>query len=154
MVYPQAQAQLKAAQPQIAIATDKVTEEERAAQNYKTAVDLAQAAKLSQKTNKLAQAVVQWNQSVVAIQSVPQTSSVYSQAKPLAIEYTKSFQQAEAQLKAEQQIALANKDLQRTCAGNPQICTYTVTNKGIVVRLLSIYTQDLTANRNCRIDSR
>ncbi len=142
-VYPQAQVQLKAAQPKIAIAADKVAEEERAAQNYKNAIALAQAAKLSQKTNKLAQAVGQWNQSVVAIQSVPQTSSIYSQAQPLAIEYTKSFQQAEAQLKALQQIALANKDLQRTCTGNPQICTYTVTNKGIVVRLLSIYTQTL-----------
>ena len=97
--YPQAQTQLKSAQPKIAIVTDKVGEEERAAKNYKNAVDLAQAAKQSQKTNKLAQAVVQWNQSVVAIQSIPQTSTMYTQAQPLVLEYTKSFQQAESNSK-------------------------------------------------------
>ncbi len=142
-IYATAQEKLKFAQPQIAIATDKVAEEERAAQNYQNAVKLAQAAKLSQQTNNLPQAVIQWNQSVGAIQSVPQTSTVYDRAKPLMLEYTRSFQQAQSQLKADRQMGLANKDLQRTCTGNPQICSYTVTNKGIVVRLMSIYTQTL-----------
>jgi hypothetical protein len=141
--YPQAQAQLKSAQPKMTIATDKVGEEERAVQNYQNAVNLAQAAQLSQKSNKLDQAVVQWNQAVVAIQSVPQTSTAYDRAKPLVGEYTKNFQQAQSQLKAVRQIAQANQDLQRTCTGNPQICSYTVTRKGIVVRLMSIYTQTL-----------
>jgi hypothetical protein len=140
-VYPQAQDLLKSAQPQISTAQDKVLEEDKATQNYQTAVKLAQAAKLSQKNNQLAQALFQWNQSVVAIQSIPQNSAVYTQAKPLVFEYTKSFQQVENQLKTTQKLALANQDLQRTCAGNPQICTYTVSNKSIVVRLMSLYTQ-------------
>jgi hypothetical protein len=38
---------------------------------------------------------------------------------------------------------MANRDLQRTCTGNPQICSYTVTNKAIVVRLTPLYTQTL-----------
>ena len=130
-------------QPQMSIAQDKVIEEDKATQNYQTAVKLAQAAKLSQKNNQLAQSVSQWNQSVVAIQSIPQHSAIYTQAKPLVFEYTKNFQQVEEQLKTTQKIALANKDLQRTCAGNPQICTHTVSNKAIVVRLMSLYTQTL-----------
>jgi hypothetical protein len=142
-VYAQSQELLKSYQPQISIATDKVLEEDKATQNYQTAVKLAQAAKLSQKNSQLAQAVSQWNQSVVAIQSIPQNSAVYPQAKPLVVEYTKNFQQTEEQLKTTQKIALANKDLQRTCGGNPQICSYTVTNKAIVVRLMSLYTQTL-----------
>ena len=142
-VYPQAQALIKSSQPQIATAQDKVLEEDTANQNYNQAVKLAQSAKLSQKNNQLSQALSQWNQSVVAIQSVPQTSAVYTQAKPLVLEYTKSFQQLENQLKTTQKIALANKDLQRTCSGSPQICTYTVSNKIIVVRLMSLYTQTL-----------
>jgi hypothetical protein len=140
-VYTQAQAVLKSAQPQIATAQEKVIEEEKATQNYQTAVKLAVAAKLAQKNNQLAQAVSQWNQSVVAIQSIPQTSALYPQAKPLVLEYTKSFQQVEIQLKNNQKVAIANRDLQRTCAGNPQICSYTVSNKSIVVRLMSLYTQ-------------
>jgi hypothetical protein len=142
-VYPQAQELLKSYQPKITAVREKVLEEDKATKNYQAATKLAQAAKLSQKNNQLAQAVSQWNQSVVAIQSIPKTSAVYSQAQPLVSEYTKSFQQAEEQLKTTQQVALANKDLQRTCAGSPQICTYTVSNKAIVVRLMSLYTQTL-----------
>jgi hypothetical protein len=141
--YAQAQAALKTAQPQIATAQEKVIEEQKANQNYQTAVKLAQAAKLAQKNNQLAQAFLQWNQSVVAIQSIPPTSAVYTQAKPLVFEYTKSFQQVENQLKDTQKIAMATRDLQRTCGGDPQICTYTVSNKSIVVRLMSLYTQTI-----------
>jgi hypothetical protein len=140
-VYPQAQELLKSKQPLIATAQEKVVEEDKAAQNYQTAVKLAAAAKLSQKNNQLPQAVSQWNQAVVAIQSIPQNSTVYNQAKPLVFEYTKSFQKVESQLKNTQTIATATKDLQRTCAGNPQICSFTVSAKTIVVRLMPLYTQ-------------
>jgi hypothetical protein len=142
--YGQAQELLKSYQTKITAAQEKVVEEDKAAQNYQLAVKLAQSAKLSQKSDKLAQAVSEWNQSVVAIQSVPQHSVIYAQAKPLAFEYTKSFQQTEEKLKTTQKIGLANKDLQRTCAGSPQICTYTINNKAIVVRLMSLYTQTLS----------
>jgi hypothetical protein len=142
--YSQAQELLKSYQAKIANAQEKVLEEDKAAQNYQTAIKLAEAAKLSQKNNQLDRAVAEWNQSVVAIQSVPQNSVVYNQAKPLVPEYTKNFQQADAKLKNTQKINLATKDLQRTCAGNPQICTYTISNKAIIVRLMSLYTQTLT----------
>lgn len=141
--YPRAQELLKSKQPLIATAQEKVVEEDKAAQNYQTAVKLAQAAKLSQKNNQLPQAVSQWNQAVVAIQSIPQNSTIYSQAKPLVFEYTKSFQKVESQLKNTQTISTATKDLQRTCAGNPQICSFTVSAKTIVVRLMPLYTQTL-----------
>ena len=141
--YVQAQALLKSYQPQISTAQDKVIEEDKATQNYQKAVKFAQSAKLAQKNNQLPQALSQWNQSVVAIQSIPQNTDVYTQAKPLVSEYTKNFQQVENKLKTTQKIALANKDLQRTCAGDPQICTYTVNNKTIVVRLMSLYAQTL-----------
>jgi hypothetical protein len=142
--YGQAQELLKSYQSKISSAQEKVLEEDKAAQNYQTAIKLAEAAKLSQQNNQLDRAVAEWNQSVVAIQSVPQNSVVYNQAKPLVLEYSKNFQQADAKLKNTQKISLANKDLQRTCAGNPQICTYTISNKAIIVRLMSLYTQTLT----------
>jgi hypothetical protein len=142
--YGQAQELLKSYQAKITTAQEKVLEEDKAAQNYQLAVKLADAAKVSQKNKKLAEAVSEWNQSVVAIQSVPQNSVLYAQAKPLVFEYTKNFQQAETKLKTTQKISLANKDLQRTCAGSPQICTYAINNKSIVVRLMSLYTQTLS----------
>jgi hypothetical protein len=142
-VYPQAQAVLKSVQPQMTAAQEKVGEEDKANQNYNKAVRLAQSAKLLQKNNQLDRSLAEWNQAVVAIQSIPPTSSTYTQAKPLIAEYTKSFQQVETQFKTVQRINLANRDLQRTCAGNPQICSYAVSNKAIVVRLTPLYTQTL-----------
>jgi hypothetical protein len=141
--YQAAQVQLKAVQPQITTTQNRVVAEEKATKNYTEAIDLARSAKLAQKNNKLSQAVGQWNQSIVMMQSIPQNSTVYGRAKPLAAEYTKNFQQVNEQLKNNQTVTQANKDLQRTCAGSPQICTYTVTNKGIVVRLMSLYTQTI-----------
>ena len=139
--YPQAQTLLKSYQPQIAIAQEKVQAEDNAAKNYALAIKSAESAKLAQKNSQLPQAVEFWNKAVVAIQSVPKTSDIYSQANPLVIEYTKTFQQVEEQLKTSQKIAQATKDLQQTCTGEPQICSYTVTAKNITVRLMPLYTQ-------------
>lgn len=141
--YPQAQLLLKSAQPQLATARTKLAEEEQAAKNYQNALSLAQAAKQAQQNRQLDRAVTAWSQSVAALQSIPQTAEVSAQAKPLVTEYTKNFQQAEAQLKTERKLVQASKDLQRTCAGTPQICTFTVTDKGLDVRLLPLYTQTL-----------
>jgi hypothetical protein len=139
IVYPQAQEILKATQTQILTATEKFQEETKATQNYDLAVKSATEAKLAEKNNRLAGAVDRWNQAAIAIQSIPQTSTVFDRAKPLVLEYTKSFQRAEEQLKNTERIAIANRDLQRTCAGNPQICTYTVTAKGIAVHFTPLY---------------
>jgi hypothetical protein len=141
--YPEAQVQLKSAQPQITTANNKVLAEQKVTQNYKAAIELAQSAKQAQKNDKLSQAVTEWNQAIVMMQGIPQQSAVYGQAKALAAEYTKNFQQVNDQLKNSKTVSLATKDLQKTCAGSPQICTYTVTNKGIVVRLMSLYTQTI-----------
>ncbi len=139
IAYPQAQAILTTDRPQIEIATEKVQTEEKATQDYNNAVKFATEAKLADKNNRPLIAVNRWNQAVVAIQNIPETSTVYDRAKPLVFEYTKSFQRAEEQLKVNERIALSTKDLQSTCAGNPQICTYTVTAKGIVVRFTPLY---------------
>jgi hypothetical protein len=142
-IYPQAQALLKSVQPQMTAVQEKVGEEAKATQNYNQAVKLARSAQLLQKNNQLDRSLSEWNQAVVAIQSIPPTSSIYTQAKPLIADYTKNFQQVETQFKTVQRLAMANRDLQRTCAGNPQICSYAVTNKAIVVRLTPLYAQTL-----------
>ena len=143
VAYSSAQTLLKSSQPQITIAKEKVQQEDKATQNYNNAIKLARSAQLAQKNNQLAQAVAQWNQAVVAIQSVPKDSVVYTQAKPLMLDYAKSFQQAEEQLKNTDTIAFATKNLQQSCTGTREICSYTVTNKGIIVRLTPLYAQTL-----------
>ncbi len=141
--YSQAQILLKSAQPQLATARTKLAAEEKAAKSYQNALSLAQAAKQAQQNRQLDRAVTAWSQSVTALQSIPQTAEVSAQAQPLVTEYTKNFQQAQAQLNTERKLVQASKDLQRTCAGTPQICTFTVTDRGLDVRLLPLYTQTL-----------
>jgi hypothetical protein len=152
IAYTQAQELLKTDRPQIAAASEKVAEETKATQNYNIAIKSASDAKLAQRNNQLQVAVQQWNQAVVAIQSIPPTSSVFPQAKPLVFEYTKSFQRAEEQLKTGEKTVRANEDLQRTCAGTPQICTYTVTNKEIIVRFTPLYSNTVMQTANTALD--
>jgi hypothetical protein len=152
IVYSQAQELLKTTRPQMTTATEKVEEETKATQNYNIAIKSATDAKLSQKNNQLPLAVQQWNQAVVAIQSIPQTSAVFDRSKPLVFEYTKSFQRAEEQLKAGEKTVRATQDLQRTCAGTPQICTYTVTNKEIIVRFTPLYSNTVMQTAKSALD--
>jgi hypothetical protein len=152
IAYTQAQELLKTHRPQIIIATEKVAEETNATQNYDLAIKSATDAKLAQKNNQLPLAVQRWNQAVVAIQSIPQTSTVFDRAKPLVFEYTKSFQRAEEQFKAGEKTALATQDLQRTCAGTPQICTYVVTNKEIIVRFTPLYSNTVMQTAKTALD--
>jgi hypothetical protein len=141
--YTQAQSLQKSYRSSMSISQQKVKEEEAANQNYTLAVRSAQAAKTAQNERKLDLAVVEWNKSVTAIQSIPQTSTIYGQAKPLVLEYTRSFQQAESELKNTKKIGQATKDLQRTCGGSLQICSFTVSDREIIVRLLPLYTQQV-----------
>jgi hypothetical protein len=152
IAYTQAQELLKVDRPQIAAASEKVAEETKATQNYNIAIKSATDAKLAQKNNQLPAAVQQWNQAVVAIQSIPPTSAVFTQAKPLVFEYTKSFQRAEEQLKTGEKTSRANLDLQRTCTGTPQICTYIVTNKEIVVRFTPLYSNTVMQTAKTALD--
>ncbi len=152
IAYTQAQELLRTARPQITVATEKVAEETKATQNYNIAIKSATDAKLAQKNNQLPVAVQQWNQAVVAIQSIPQTSTVFNLAKPLVFEYTKSFQRAEEQLKNGEKTVRATQDLQRTCAGTPQICTYIVTNKEIIVRFTPLYSSTVMQTANTALD--
>jgi hypothetical protein len=152
IAYNQAQELLKADRPQIAVARDKVAEETKATQNYNIAIKSATDAKLAQQKNQLPLAVQQWNQAVVAIQSIPQTSSVFDRAKPLVFEYTKNFQRAEEQLKNGEKMVRATQDLQRTCAGTPQICTYTITKKEIIVRFTPLYSSTVMQTAKTALD--
>ncbi len=152
IAYTQAQELLKTDRPQIALATEKLAEETKANQDYNLAVKSATDAKLAQKNNQLPLAVQQWNQAVVAIQSIPQTSTVFDRAKPLVFEYTKNFQRVEDQLKTGERTARANQDLQRTCAGTPQICTYTVTSKEIIVRFTPLYSSTVMQTAKTALD--
>jgi hypothetical protein len=152
IAYTQAQELLKVDRPQMAAANEKFQEETKAAQNYDLAVKSATDAKLAQKNNQLPVAVQRWNQAVVAIQSIPQTSVVFARAKPLVFEYTKSFQRAEEQLKTGEKTARANQDLQRTCSGTPQICTYSVTTKEIIVRFTPLYSNTVMQTAKTALD--
>jgi hypothetical protein len=152
IAYTQAQELLKTDLPQIAAASEKVAEETKATQNYNIAIKSATDAKLAQKNNQLSVAVQQWNQAVIAIQSIPPTSAVFTQAKSLVFEYTKSFQRAEEQLKTGEKTVRATQDLQRTCAGTPQICTYIVTNKEIIVRFTPLYSNTVMQTAKSALD--
>jgi hypothetical protein len=146
-VYGEAQQLLRMYQPKLIMARDRATKEELAARAYIKAVETAKLAENSQQQNQLQVATTQWQQAVNALQVIPTASSYYNQAQALISPYTTALQQVQIQ----QQSATSNlnrtrRDLEKTCQGKVQICTFTVDDKIVNVRITHNYEQIIQSN--------
>jgi translation elongation factor P/translation initiation factor 5A len=157
-VYQEAQQLLRLYQPRLIMARERLTKEELAARAYIKAVETAKLAESSQQQNQWQVATTQWQQAVNALQVIPTTSSYYNQAQAIISPYTTALQQA----KSQQQTVVSNltqtrSDLEKTCRGKVRICTFTVDDKIVNVRITRDYEQVLQSNftnmNNSNIDS-
>jgi hypothetical protein len=146
-VYQEAQQLLRLYQPRLIMASDLATKEELAARAYIKAVETAKLAENSQQQNQWQVATTQWQQAVNALQVIPTSSSYHNQAQTLISPYTTALQQAQLQ----QQTVVSNltqtrSDLEKTCRGKVRICTFTVDDKIVNVRITRDYEKALQSN--------
>lgn len=146
-VYGEAQQLLRIYQPKLIMARDRATKEELAARAYIKAIETAKIAENSQQQNQWQVATTQWQQAVNALQVIPTASTYYNQAQALISPYTTALQQAQLQ----QQSTVSNlnqtrSDLEKTCQGKVRICTFTVDDKIVNVRITRDYEQVLQSN--------
>ncbi|MDJ0735313.1 MAG: hypothetical protein QNJ47_14860 [Nostocaceae cyanobacterium] len=146
--YSEAQQLLDEYKPKLANARVKATKELLASKTYNQAVSAANSAKAYEKQNQWSAAVANWNQAVSAVKRVASDSFYYRQAQPLLESYTKSLKQAEQQLNIYTRIQQARTDLVKTCSNNIRICTYTVTQQAIAVRITPEYARAISVNSN------
>lgn len=139
MAYKEAQDLLLDYRPKLATARDRRAREQISANSYNQAVSLASLAQRLEQQGQWSQAVATWRQAATSASQVPSETFYYNQTQPLIDAYANSIKQAEANLKIALVLQKGRLDLNRTCAGAPRICNFTVANDGIKVYLTPAY---------------
>jgi hypothetical protein len=132
-------------QPRLARTETRKVQEALSAKAYNAAIVAAQKAQSAEQQNLWFQAVTNWRDAVNAINQVPSNTFFYNQSQPLVSSYNSALKQAEEKL----QIAVTQqrtfKDLRRVCAGPPTICSYSITDTHLKLKLTPVYEQTIFA---------
>jgi hypothetical protein len=139
--YEEAQELLALYLPKLANARDRKTQEQISANAYNQGVRLAQLATDSQSDKQWSVALVHWRNALTYVNQVPKETYYYTKAQSLVEPYRGALKQAQNQLQLAVKLQQARRDLNQTCSGTPKICTYTIDNQMIKVRLTPAYVQ-------------
>ena len=133
-------------QPKIIVARDRAKKEQLAATSYQQAIKAANQAKAYRHQNQWQGAVKSWEQAVQSVKQVGQDTSYFNQAEPLIETYTASLKQAQEQFQLYGDLTQTRAELNSTCTSTIKICTFTIKNQKISVRLTPKYDRLLQAN--------
>ena len=142
--------------PKMASARDRKTQEQISANAYKQGLRFAQLAKESQANNQWSMALSHWRNAVTYMNQVPSDTFYSRKAQSLVASYKGGLKQAQEQLQTLAKLQQARSDLKQTCSGKPQVCSYTINNDVIQVRLTPTYTRmvkQTSLSANSRGDS-
>ncbi|NET51493.1 MAG: hypothetical protein F6K09_23080 [Merismopedia sp. SIO2A8] len=125
----------------MALARDRKTQEQIAANAYNQGVRLAKLAQDAQKNQQWSTAVINWRNALTYVNQVPNNTFYYAKAQSLIDSYQESFEQAQAKLEVVIRTQQAREDLNRICFGGTQVCSYSISNNVIKVKLTRNYMQ-------------
>ncbi len=135
--YAEAQTLKKLYEPQILVVNAKLEKEKVSGDFSQKSETAAQVAKKFQKDQKLDESLSQWNNAIALLQKIPTDSIYQASAQKRIPEYNAAMQKVVATKNQVQ----ADKDMKQTCEGKPQVCSYKIADKAIMVKLLPAYTQ-------------
>jgi len=141
MAYAEAEQLLALYQPKLTEANTRRGQEEVAASAYDEAVRLGKQARVMEQENQWSRAVSYWQDALNQARRVPSGTAYHTQVQPLITNYTSALKQAQDNLQRATAAQSAKPDLDRTCAGNPRICTYTLSPEAIRVQFTPAYDQ-------------
>ncbi|WP_445635150.1 hypothetical protein NSTC745_07077 [Nostoc sp. DSM 114161] len=150
--YEEAQNLLLEYKPKLVTARDRATKEQLAARTYQQAVSTANQAKVYQQQNQWQAAATYWEQALETAKKVSQDSLYYTQAQSLIEPYSTALKQAQEKLQVVSDLQQTRIDLEKTCVNGIRICTFSMDNAGIIVRLTREYDQ-LRQNTSANPDS-
>ena len=122
-------------------ARDRATKERLAVKTYQQAVSSAMQAKVYEQQNQWQAAATYWDQALETAKKVSQDSLYYTQAKSLLEPYSAALKQAQEKLQVVSSLQQTRTDLDKTCINGIQICTFSIDNTRIIVRLTPEYDQ-------------
>ena len=124
-------------------ASDRTQQEQIAQRFFDQANKSANAAQKFGSENQWALAISNWQNALDYVQQVQPNTSAAARTPNLLQSYGNSLKQAQANLNLVNIRQKAKVDLDRTCNGNPPICTYEMVDNLIRVRLAASYTEQL-----------
>ncbi|MEH2159870.1 MAG: hypothetical protein V7K38_02245 [Nostoc sp.] len=139
--YQEAQKLLVDYKPKLVLARDRATKEQLALKTYQQARITANQAKLYQQQNQWQAAATYWDQALQTAKKVPQDSLYYTQAQSLIEPYSAALKQAQEKVQVVSSFEQTRTDLNKTCINGIRICTFSIDNAGIIVRLTPEYDQ-------------
>ncbi|OYD89345.1 hypothetical protein CDG76_35490 [Nostoc sp. 'Peltigera membranacea cyanobiont' 210A] len=139
--YQEAQKLLVDYKPKLVLVRDRATKEQLAVKTYQQARITANQAKLYQQQNQWQAAAIYWDQALQTAKKVPQDSLYYTQAQSLMEPYSAALKQAQEKLQVVSSLQQTRTDLDKTCTNGIRICTFSIDNAGIIVRLTPEYDQ-------------
>ncbi|MBN3880887.1 MULTISPECIES: hypothetical protein [unclassified Nostoc] len=139
--YQEAQKLLVDYKPKLVLVRDRATKEQLAVKTYQQALSTAKQAKVYEQQNQWQAAAIYWEQALQTAKKVPQDSLYYTQAKSLIEPYSAALKQAQEKLQVVSSLQQTRTDLDKTCTNGIRICTFSIDNAEIIVRLTPEYDQ-------------
>ncbi|MBE9038139.1 hypothetical protein [aff. Roholtiella sp. LEGE 12411] len=139
--YQEAQKLLTEYKPKLAAARDRTTKEQLAAKTYQQAISTANQAKAYEQQNQWQAAATYWDQALHAAKQISRDSFYYTQTQTLVEPYSVALKNAQEKLQLSSNLQQTRTDLDKTCINEIQICTFSLDNEGIIVRLTPEYDQ-------------
>ncbi|MBD2563344.1 MULTISPECIES: hypothetical protein [Nostoc] len=139
--YQEAEKLLLDYKPKLVGARDRATKERLAVKTYQQAVSTAKQAKVYEQQNQWQAAATYWDQALQTAKQISQDSLYYTQAQSLIEPYSVALKQAQEKLQVVSSLQQTRTDLDKTCINGIRICTFSIDNAGIIVRLTPEYDQ-------------
>ncbi|MEA5616287.1 hypothetical protein VB711_00315 [Cronbergia sp. UHCC 0137] len=144
--HQEAQTLLEKYQPKLIAARDRANKELLASQVYQQAITAANQAKIHSNQNQWQLAVASWQEALEAMKQISPESLYHPQAQSFIQPYSVALTQAQEKLQLYGDLTQTRADLTSTCANTVKFCTFTIDNKGIIVRLTPEYNQALQSS--------
>ncbi|WP_414517598.1 hypothetical protein [Nostoc sp. PCC 9305] len=139
--YQEAQKLLVDYKPKLVLVRDRATKEQLAVKTYQQALSTAKQAKVYEQQKQWQAAAIYWEQALQTAKKVPQDSLYYTQAQSLIEPYSATLKQAQEKLQVVSSLQQTRTDLDKTCINGIRICTFSIDNAEIIVRLTPEYDQ-------------
>jgi hypothetical protein len=113
---------------------------------YDQGIRISQLARDAEVAEDWQQAAFHWKNAIRYMQEVPKDTYVSSLAEPAIAQFTQAIESSKVKLQLFNRLKQAETDLERTCVGNPNICTFTIDAKVINIRLTAAYVDQVQKN--------
>lgn len=141
--YAEAQQLLLTYQAQLTRVNNRLDQLQQQRQAYTQTLAIADRARTLEQQNQWTAAVATWRDALQRAQQIPADAPDAAQVKILIPTYTNALKQAQGKLQTTLAQQRVQADLEKVCAGDPNICSFAIAPDVIRLQLTSAYEQSL-----------